>query len=886
MTTPSTTPDGVPISTSHFLDAPSPAPQYPSLFVDDLIDGPLTLEDFLPGYLIIDGESRFITPEEARDLFLWSEYELGGSTPAPVGVSPLHFLNDHPYSPSSSEQHQLLESHGFERDDSTRSFTHSITPCPIHHSSGHVLFARWGEGMVYPELFDQKTSLKVDYSEVFQQSDLKLGGDLPTDAQDEPNADDSGPNTPSAWTRVSSIAELKELPRFIVVKDKRPWASPNEDRTELMASTFSHKGEEDSKCGGFEDDIDAETFVRTGGVCLHHVSVSRRWDSQEKRYRRVSRTTPRYRSGGWFTHTEWQQTLPTDGDLAISYACGYSDAPAVVIVDLDFPKAPKGETLDTAKAEAADIARDTIAQRLSDLGCPTAPSASGKGRRSAFSVSAADADYYERRLMIWRHESGINVELYPPGCARHVMLYGLDGDLPDLEPAAVDDLLTELGFLKDAPRDNDKRNIWGSKGLAAFMEVCDREGWDLAFNVMSQTAFCNGVEQDDTWIHKVRSHLELNYILMSERTTPSGGTYVATSKFTVNEKLVHRWGIEAALLRNTYHPVQDWLNEQPAWDGTDRIDFMLEWCLGASVAEDDSSVLVRTASRDIIMGLVNRAMEPGSAWPRIAILWGPQGSGKSSFLEHLLPPEMGWYHESMHFPLSDEALFDATRTKWLVEFSDPSTRRAEAESAKTFLSRKEYSYRHKFGVLSTTHQYNFHMAMSGNPDGNTSIPADASGYRRYVSVDCLKVKNYDQMTSFLAEQRAQVWAEGLYRYRSGERFQELPDELHAARDHAAQLKTGNGHLDSFFEVVIAHVERLQGGGRFPDGGLAVHDMVERFLTTTDVLGIAKEPDPGRISDFVNRNSVAISAGLKQIGLVQRKVGKQKLRRWLPSPEEG
>ena len=653
----------------------------------------------------------------------------------------------------------------------------------------------------------------------------------------------------------------------------------------LWFSTFSHKGKDDSKCGGFEDDIDAETFVRSGGVCIDHISVSRRWDSREKRYRRIPLTTPRYRSSGWFSHTTWQEALPTDRDLAISYATGYSDAPAVVTLDLDYPKAPAGETLDPLKAEWADLTRDKITQKLSDWRCPVAPSASGKGRRVAFRVSVADADHYERRHGIWRHESGVVCEVYPPGAQRHVLLYGLDGDLPQLAPVLVDDLLTEVGFTKDTPKDTNKHEIWGSKGLASFMEVCDREGWDLAFNEMSMTAFCDGIEQDDGWIHRVRSHLELNYLLKTERTTPSGGAYVVTSKFTVNEKLVFRWGIEGALLRKLYHPVRDWLLMLPRWDEVPRVDFLLEWCLGASVADDDSGVLVRTASRDIIMGLVNRAIEPGIAWPRIAVLWGPQGCGKSSYLKHTLPPELDLYHESMHFPLSDEELFEATRTKWLVEFSDPSTRRAEAEQAKTFISRRQYPYRHRYGVLSTNHKYAFHMVMSGNPLGNTSIPSDASGYRRYISVDCVKTMDYKELTTFLAEHRQQIWAEALHRYRAGERFEELPDELHEARDHAAQLKAGNGHLDNFFESVTAQVGHLQAGGRFPDDGLALHDMVTKFLTTINTSaegeGVFREPDQGRVSEFVNRNSVALSAGLKQLGLVQRKVGKTKSRRWFP-----
>ena len=204
---------------------------------------------------------------------------------------------------------------------------------------------------------------------------------------------------------------------------------------------------------------------------------------------------------------------------------------------------------------------------------------------------------------------------------------------------------------------------------------------------------------------------------------PNGGTHEQRTKFAVTEKLIRSWGFETALLRNSYHPVQDWLDSLPQWDGEGRIDGLLVKLLGASVEGDDSGQLVRTASSDIIMGLVCRALEPGCAWPRITILWGPQGCGKSSLLENLLPPNSDWYQESPAFPLSDEQLFDNTRSKWLVEFSDPSTRRAEAEAAKTFVSRKAYPYRHKYNGLSTQHPYNFHHGDDWQPGREHHDPA-------------------------------------------------------------------------------------------------------------------------------------------------------------------
>ena len=262
--------------------------------------------------------------------------------------------------------------------------------------------------------------------------------------------------------------------------------------------------------------------------------------------------------------------------------------------------------------------------------------------------------------------------------------------------------------------------------------------------------------------------------------------------------------------------------------------------------------------------------------------------GRSTFYEHLPPPEMDWYFENpCSFPMSDEELFDGTRTKWLVEFSDPSTRNGQRQStAKGFLSRKQYQIRHKYGLLSSKHEYGFHMGMSGNPGGNTNIPVDGSGYRRYLSVDCLKITDYAGMTAFLNEHRLQIWAEAMHRYNAGERFAELPAELHEARDNAAQEKAGSGHLDNFFESVTAQVGHLQAGDRFPDGGVSVHKLVTEFLTTINTSaegeGIFREPDQGKVSEFVSRNAVPISAGLKQMGMTQRKIGKAKLRRWFPS----
>ena len=233
-----------------------------SFFVDDLIDAPLA-----PGDCIIWHQGEYI------DLFDWPEHAVGDEQPPPSTGDLL--LTDEPL----AARHRWLESQGFERDDSMRSYTHSLTPCPVCNSDGHALFARWGEGYSVPSYLDQKTLEKPSWAPTTP------GAVPPSDATDDTPQEeddfDSPPEGEPRWLRVSSIAELKELPRFIGVRNKKPLVyTPNNDRSLLKGSTFSHKPAEDSKCGGFEDGIDAESFVREGGVCVDHVSIRKAWEWQ------------------------------------------------------------------------------------------------------------------------------------------------------------------------------------------------------------------------------------------------------------------------------------------------------------------------------------------------------------------------------------------------------------------------------------------------------------------------------------------------------------------------------------------------------------------------------------------------------------------------------
>ena len=93
--------------------------------------------------------------------------------------------------------------------------------------------------------------------------------------------------------------------------------------------------------------------------------------------------------------------------------------------------------------------------------------------------------------------------------------------------------------------------------------------------------------------------------------------------------------IEALLDSRRVDPFKAYLDNLPAWDGQDRLDYWLTGCF--EVGEIDPQLL-RWASYSVLMGAVARTYEPGEKHDEMVILVGPQGLGKSTVWAWLLPP--------------------------------------------------------------------------------------------------------------------------------------------------------------------------------------------------------------------------------------------------------
>ena len=213
---------------------------------------------------------------------------------------------------------------------------------------------------------------------------------------------------------------------------------------------------------------------------------------------------------------------------------------------------------------------------------------------------------------------------------------------------------------------------------------------------------------------------------------------------------------ELATSRRAFHPVRDYLNALE-WDGIERLDTMLIDYLGARDSE-----LTRAMTRKHLVAAVARVMQPGIKYDYVLTFVGPEGIGKSMLIKHL---GSEWFDDSITSIEGKDAM-EQLRGKWLIEMGELTNyKRSTSEAYKAFLSKTEDSYRPAYGrfnetydrqcvFFATTNEYDFLKGSTGN--------------RRFWVVDCGLCTPTKSVFDDLKQERDQIWAEAVHRYRQHE----------------------------------------------------------------------------------------------------------------------
>ena len=88
--------------------------------------------------------------------------------------------------------------------------------------------------------------------------------------------------------------------------------------------------------------------------------------------------------------------------------------------------------------------------------------------------------------------------------------------------------------------------------------------------------------------------------------------------------------VDVIARRNSYHPVRDYLESLPAWDGAHRIGtWLIDYC-GVESSDSNPNIYAMAVGEKFLIAAVKRILEPGAKCDSVLVLEGQQGIGKST----------------------------------------------------------------------------------------------------------------------------------------------------------------------------------------------------------------------------------------------------------------
>lgn len=234
--------------------------------------------------------------------------------------------------------------------------------------------------------------------------------------------------------------------------------------------------------------------------------------------------------------------------------------------------------------------------------------------------------------------------------------------------------------------------------------------------------------------------------------------------------------IETVAHMNRFHPVQEYLRGLKH-DGVPRIDKWLLHVMGEtpeSIAEQYKEKAPRIleylslVGRFILLGMVNRVMDPGCKFDYCPVLEGPGGLGKSTFAEVLAT---GPYFSDTHFDVArGKDGQEQVQGLWIYEIAELANfGKAEIALIKAFISAKVDRYRPSYGR--TVESYPRQCVLIGTTNEKTYL-RDRTGNRRFWPIPVRWRINIP----WLKARRDQLLAEAYALFLQGVPFTPTPEQ--------------------------------------------------------------------------------------------------------------
>ena len=360
-----------------------------------------------------------------------------------------------------------------------------------------------------------------------------------------------------------------------------------------------------------------------------------------------------------------------------------------------------------------------------------------------------------------------------------------------------------------------------------FLIALTALGWDFRLN-----------EADDS--------ISVNDAPMSDAIRALIRTQLRDAGYGPLEAAEDAWVAHAG--QHSFHPVRDFLLGL-SWDGQDHIANL------ASYFQDQHGVLPMYLRR-FLVGAVARVLK-GGAQNRMLILDAMQGKGKSFFVRWLASPLPSYYTEAPILPDDkDSALRLIGSWLWEVAEFGSTTRRADRESLKFFISQETVTVRRPYGRFDIRKPaLASFIATINNESG---FLADPTGSRRYMTTTLTGI-DWAYTDSIRPED---VWAHAVALFKAGEPWNLTADEAQQAASINELYAVGDPVEDAIYRIFE----------------LEPHDG-SSFMTTAEVLRSVALEVTGLNSDALVRRAGAVltKAGLRQ---ERRRTSDGQVRGWV------
>lgn len=284
---------------------------------------------------------------------------------------------------------------------------------------------------------------------------------------------------------------------------------------------------------------------------------------------------------------------------------------------------------------------------------------------------------------------------------------------------------------------------------------------------------------------------------------------------------------------NQYHPIMEYLNSL-SWDGTERISELSDHF-------QDKYGMFPTWLRKWLIGACAKVFQ--AEQNPMLVIDGPQGIGKSEFVKWLAKPCMDYFVEAPINP-SDKDTEIRLISFWIWEVSElgATTRKADYEALKAFLTTRKVTVRKPYGK----HDISKPALASfiGTINNSSGIFSDPTGSRRFM-VSHITDIDWNYSVSF---DPRDIWAEAMAAYRSGEKWLLDADESTKANE----INDFYGVADPIEDLIQKHFE------------LDINHS-DWWMATSDILDILQDPLKGNLKGHTRGNAMGVAVAMTKMG---------------------